>query len=263
MTTTKASESPRIVSLQQEITNGEADALATFWREITEKGGPLIEPIEGDDGHYLVTFVWRDKGETKNVVIFAGPAGWDHPEKNQMARLLETDLWYKTYRVRSDLRMTYLLSPNDPLTDLDEEGKDFGTRLIADPLNPRRFVYTKDEEIPDDRELVVSILELPDAPAQPWIAPRPNVEKGRIEMYRRHSDILKNERRVWIYTPPGYTTDGEAYGLLLLFDGLAYQDAVPTPTILDNLLSEGKIPPLVVVLVDSLDQKTRNLELPC
>jgi enterochelin esterase family protein len=48
-----------------------------------------------------------------------------------------------------------------------------------------------------------------------------------------------------------------------VFDGLAYQDAVPTPTILDNLVSEGKIPPLVAVLPDSLDGETRNRELPC
>ena len=106
----------------------------------------------------------------------------------------------------------------------------------------------------------MSILELPEAPPQPWIAPRPGVEKGQVEMYRLHSDILNNERRIWIYTPPGYTTSEEPYGLFLLFDGLAYLDAVPTPTILDNLVSEGKIPPLVVVLPDSLDQETRKTE---
>ena len=222
-----------------------------------------MEPIEGDDAHYLVTFLWRGGEDTENVVVFGGLAGFDKPKENQMTRLLDTDLWYKTYRARSDLRTTYLLSANDPLTDLRGGSADFGTRLLPDPLNPRRFVYSADAEIPDDREAAVSVLELPAAPTQPWIAPRPGVAKGQVEMHRLRSDLLNNERRVWVYTPPGYATSGERYGLLLLFDGLAYIDFIPTPTILDNLLSEGKIPPLVAVIPDSLNQETRNRELPC
>ena len=59
-------------------------------------------------------------------------------------------------------------------------------------------------------------------------------------MQRFASSILGNERRVFVYTPPGYSTEHEPYGLLLLFDGSAYIQLVPTPTIMDNLLSEGK-----------------------
>src|SRR5579862_4498546 len=255
--------SSRIAALERSLAHGDSAALPAFWQEISEHGAPLMETVEGDNEHYLVTFLWRGGDDTENVVVFGGPAGWDRPKDNQMTRLLGTDLWHKTYRVRSDLRITYLLSANDPLTDVSNLAADYGTRLVADPLNPRQFVYTKDDEIPDDKEATVSVLELPAAPAQPWIVPRPGVAKGRVEMYRLRSEILKNERRVWVYTPPGYTTDGEPYGLLLLFDGLAYIDFVPTPTILDNLLSEGKIPPLVAVIPDSLDQETRNRELGC
>lgn len=110
---------------------------------------------------------------------------------------------------------------------------------------------------------VVSVIELPNAPPQPWVAPRAGVAKGELEMHRLRSHILNNERRVWAYTPPGYTREGRPYGLLVLFDGLAYIELVPTPTILDNLLSEGKIPPFVAVLIDSLDQEARSRELPC
>jgi len=252
--------SPRITSLEQALTSGGTTALGTFWQEAIEHGMPLMEPIEGDDEHYLVTFVWRDGGGTQNVVVFAGPAGWDHPKDNQMIRLLDTDLWYRTYRVRANLRTIYLLSPDDPLSELGYGMVDFGTRLVPDPLNPHQFVYRKDEEIPDDRDVVVSVVELPAAPPQPWIAPRPGVAQGQVEMYRLRSHILNNERRVWVYTPPGYTTSGEPYGLFLVFDGLAYLDAVPTSTILDNLVSK---PPLVAVLPDSLDQEIRSRELPC
>src|SRR5579863_6337398 len=213
--------SPRITPLEHAIVAGDAAAIAIFWQEIAEHGAPLIEPIEGDSVHNLATFLWRDNGDTTNVVIFSGPAGWDDMAKNQMTRLLDTDLWYRTYQVRADLRTTYLLSHNDPLTELTLGMDVFGTRIIPDPLNPRQFVYLKDDEIPDDRDVAVSILELPDAPSQPWIAPRSSVAQGQLDMHRLRSAILNNERRVWVYTPPGYSNISEPYGLLLLFDGLA------------------------------------------
>jgi enterochelin esterase family protein len=48
-----------------------------------------------------------------------------------------------------------------------------------------------------------------------------------------------------------------------LFDGWRYLQAVPTTTILDNLIAEGAIPSLVVLFIDSLDQQTRTQELTC
>jgi enterochelin esterase family protein len=133
--------------------------------------------------------------------------------------------------VQTDLRTIYLLSPNDPLTELNSS-EAYGTRAVPDPLNPRQFVYPKDEEDPNDKEIVVSVIELPNAPSQPWITPHLDIPKGNVEMQRLRSVILDNERRVWVYTPPNYTTSGEPYGLLLVFDGVAYIDLVPTPTIL-------------------------------
>lgn len=258
----KTFESPHIVSLQQALTSGNAATLETFWQEITEQGTPLMEAIEGDDKHAMVTFLWREKGDTHNVVIWGGPAGLDHPEENQMTRLLETDLWYKTYLLQKDLRGVYTLSVNDPWTP-PQVSIDFGTRFIPDLLNPHQFVAHKDEERPDSQEVVFSILELPNAPRQPWIVSQSDKRSGQVELHRLRSQILDNERRVWVYTPAGYTTSGEPYRLLLLFDGWAYLDLIPTPTILDNLIGEGMIPSLVTVLLDHPDQETRNRELPC
>ncbi len=83
--------SPRIAQLEKDLSTGKQNALATFWQEIEHHGTPLIEPIAGDNDHCLATFLWRDTGDIKNVVIFAGPAGWDSPEKNQMAQLIRLD----------------------------------------------------------------------------------------------------------------------------------------------------------------------------
>ncbi|GCE07439.1 hypothetical protein KDAU_47680 [Dictyobacter aurantiacus] len=258
--------SPRIAQLKRELESGSADALSSFWRELEERQAPLVEPIPDHPTERLVTFVWRGMPQTRNVVLFARYAADDDIEKHLLKRLGESDLWYKTYRLRSDLRSVYQFSPNDSLVPF-KDVTDYRARIRgfqADPLNARRFEFPKDEEDPDDFLQVLSLLELPDAPAQPWITPHGDVPAGKVEMQRLKSSILENERRVWIYTPPGYSAESvEPYGLLVCFDGIAYIDVVPTPTIIENLLHAGKIPPLVVVVPDSLNQQTRNRELPC
>jgi enterochelin esterase-like enzyme len=50
--------------------------------------------------------------------------------------------------------------------------------------------------------------------------------------------------------------------LLLVFDESSYLNQVPTPTILDNLLSEKKIAPMVAVLIANPSGETRSRELP-
>ena len=93
--------------------------------------------------------------------------------------------------------------------------------------------------------------------------PRPGADAGNVDLHHVRSATLGNERRVWVYTPPGSAGADTAAGLLLLLDGWTYLQHIPTPTILDNLLAAGRIPPLAAILVDSLDEATRDVELPC
>ncbi len=97
-----------------------------------------------------------------------------------------------------------------------------------------------------------------------WDVPQPQHLKGKVASYLFSSRILKNKRDIWIYTPASYEWREGPYPLLIVFDGQAYtSQLIPGPTILDNLIAKGKIPPLVAVFVSSIDQPTRNLELPC
>lgn len=262
-------QSPRLGALLLRLSAGDPAALATFWRGVAEEGTPLIEPIPGDDDHRLLTFLWREEpGQNlRNVVVgtVADLAGIDL-EANLMARLPGTDLWCKTYRVPSDLRLQYTLAPNDSLVPLlAVKSEDRQARMAnwqMDPLNrrPYRDDTIKYAPYPDDLPWS-STVALPDAPPQPWIIPNPDVPRGNLETHQFASAILGYERPIYVYTPPGYTPDGKPYPLLVSFDGQSVIYAIPLPTILDNLQSAGLLPPVVAILIGNIDQASRDREL--
>lgn len=247
--------SPRVAALEKSLKDGDAAALENFWREIKQRGTPLVERISGDDKHVLVTFLWRGGPETTNVGLVSDlPGAAEEPEKSLLEKLPNTNVWFRTYKLRNDGRFTYYISPNDSLLPVAQRRGRYWDTWRADPLNPRHFVMH------EDRDYVRSLVELSGAARIPWLEAKPNVPKGRSKQFHVGSKILGEERSFWIYTPPGYSTDGQPYDLLVLFDGDSYALDVPTATIIENLLEAGRIRPLVVLMVD---QKDRNVELAC
>ena len=253
----EAPASPRLATLQKELEAGNPGALENFWQEVTKQGAPLVEPIKGESRFVWLTFLWRAKEETKNVVIWSDLGNWRNLSTLQMTRLADTDLWYKTYRVRDDARFPYRLSVNDSLIPFYAEARaKQPTKFQPDPLNPRQYDFFK--------PTIYSVVELLAAPSLALITRAPDVPKslgGRLDRFA--SRIFNNERRIWIYTPPGYKTEGKPYNLLLLFDGSGYVSLIPAPAVLDNLLAKGLIPPTVAVLVDSGSGEARDRELTC
>lgn len=240
--------SPRLAALKQELEVGNEAALAAFWERVVEEGTPLIEPIPDDAGQALVTFLWRADEATEHVVLVScliADWWWNNCAETKFTRLLDTKLHYLTHRVAEDVRFTYRLSPDQAIAHpMDvKDWKKHTDAIRPDPLNPHQYV--------DDDGIVFSLVEMPDAPSQAWIVPNPETPVGQVELHQRYSEIMDKERRAWVYTPPGYMTEGEAYPLLLLLDGSMYTTDVPAPTIVDNLIAAGRIPPLVAVLVDT------------
>ncbi len=259
--------SPRLERLQSEVEAGHADALDDFWREIEAQGTPLVEAIESGDRAVLMTLLYRHSPGTRSVAVVGGLAGAD-VAGHRMRRLPGTDVWYLTRKVRDDLRTTYQISPNDPLTPLDEAGtwEEWLARTanwMPDPLNPRQLVHPRDPEEPDSAKRVESVIELPGAPPYPWTERRPGVPEGTVELHRIRSKVLDGEYRVWVYTPPGYTADGEPCDLLVLLDGRDHLELIPAPVTLDNLLFEGSIRPTVAAMVESPTIETRMRDLAC
>jgi enterochelin esterase family protein len=107
------------------------------------------------------------------------------------------------------------------------------------------------------------VVELPQAPSQPWTVPRSDIPAGQVTLHRLHSDVLNDERRVWVYTPHDYQPEGMPNHRLLILDGWFYVHVLGAPTILDNLIAEAVIPPLVAVMVGSNYDQTRGRDLGC
>src|SRR5713226_782114 len=230
--------SPRLAALQDRLKSGDRDALSNFWKEISERGAPIVEEVPGNDRDVLVTIVWQAREETRNVFVFrVGDVN------KPMVRLLDTDLWYKTFQLQKGARFIYQLAANLPNPKEWRGITRFARDLRNDPFNPLQFAERSNEFNPYEVTFY-SAVELPSAEPQSWSVVRPTVPTGRVQRDKFTSKVLGNERPIWIYTPPRYTADKKPYGLLVLSDGGLYVNSASVATTLDNLTAAGLIPPL-------------------
>lgn len=80
-----------------------------------------------------------------------------------------------------------------------------------------------------------------------------NVPHGKVEIVWFASSVMNNTGRMHVYTPPGYEKMSAKLPLLILQHGGGDNDAAWTTVgranfILDNLLADGKIKPMIVVM---------------
>ena len=79
------------------------------------------------------------------------------------------------------------------------------------------------------------------------------VPHGKVEMNFYSSALLKETRRLWIYTPPAYSTGNQRYPVLYLLHGSGdlaggWVEEGRANFILDNLLGAGKAQPMIIVM---------------
>ncbi|SCU86244.1 conserved exported hypothetical protein [Cupriavidus necator] len=245
-------DSPAIRALARTLAKG--GSTKAFWQDMARRGTPLVEPLPpAPDGAaepmVRVTFLWR--GARDNVRLLGSPAG-DH---DPLLRLAGSDVWYRTYRVPASTRMSYQLAPDVPTLNLPapQRRRAILATVQRDPLNPRTFP----DQGPDPFQLK-SVLELPAAPPQPWLAPRAGVPAGTVTPYRLDSRILGEARDVYVYRPARV----QPTATLVLFDAHAYLSLVPTPTLLDNLIAAGQLPPVAALIVANPGAAARAAQLP-
>ncbi|KAA6351577.1 Carbohydrate acetyl esterase/feruloyl esterase [termite gut metagenome] len=81
------------------------------------------------------------------------------------------------------------------------------------------------------------------------------VPHGTVAHRWYNSPTLKKERRITIYTPPGYETNGKSYPVFYLLHGMGGDEEAwitlgRTAQILDNLIAQGKAKPMIVVMTN-------------
>ncbi|MBK8024188.1 MAG: DUF3327 domain-containing protein [Chloroflexi bacterium] len=198
--------------------------------------------IEGN----VATFVYR--GDAQSVALNLDTIPSDPPFM-PLERLPGTDFWYLRYPFEPDDLLDYLLAVDDPGTPLAHEVDVAGrvaTHWRADSLNPNRM---------EAGSTAVSVLRMPDArPFPDWNALR-GVPRGSVTEHTIDStNISMSDRKVWVYTPPGYETAGSAYPVLILQDGQWAAGPLQVPSIADALIKHRRLKPVIIIMVQSATQ---------
>jgi enterochelin esterase family protein len=227
--------SPTIGHLQQIVESTGVAAVDDFWRRAIATGTPLIDPVSDDACQ--VTFLWR--GEARTTTVAWGV-------ELELERMLGTDLWHATTTLPADLRTLYYLT-HDGHTEIPLDPVRGPTH--ADPLNHRRLRFPRDPGDTSDADRWVSILELPHAPAEPWLSPPAAGTQGRTIDAELDSRSLARRCRVGVHLPAQGVTAGAP--VLIVFDGHDARTVLGVPTTVDNLVAAGRIPPIVCLLVYS------------
>ncbi len=229
-----------------------ARVAAGLWAGVAART-PVVEPVPGSPDERIVTFLWRD-ADAEAVLLFVNRLTDERNLADSlMRRLPGTDIWHLAYRMDADWRASYAFLPHRPgrpapWTDGQNQVSVRAAldRGLADPRNPVANL--------NRAGVRQSVVELPAAPAQPWLHPRPGVPRGTVT--RREAP---GGRTVWVYEPPG--GGHRDLPVLVALDGDVWTGPQDLPTTLDNLVHDGEVPPTLAVLVDAGSRERRWSDL--
>lgn len=216
-----------------------------FWRKIEKEKTPIFEEIEGDVENILCTFVFKGDEKTERVFVNLPPFSRISPNEFQMSQIKGTDIWFVSAKLPMESRFGYSFVVNCSFQNVNPESpkseiEAFQNASRKDPLNPN-FLRKNH-----------SFIETPNVKPQKYLGKKSNIESGKIERFNFKSEFLENQRTVSIYTPPKFDAS-KKYPLLILLDEEIYLDEINAPTILDNLLAENLIPPMISVFVGNAE----------
>ena len=216
--------------------------------------GVLMEPIKDDPDSSLVTYLYPGDADTTEVSTFAGP-DIASGKPISLRRFEKSNLFYYSQVMPKDGRFAYTFN----VTKTQSAGGVTWNETKAGEL---------DAFNPDKIGMAAigfqSYLSMPSAPAQPYAQPT-DAPKGETKPFTIHSEILKEDRKFWVYTPAGYDSS-KPCNLVLLFDGEGYggmpeQTRMSPQTILDNMIARNKLGPTICVMI--ANQGERNRDLTC
>ena len=213
----------------------------TFAQQAIFGETPIISP----EIHDNQTVTFRIKADQADEVILLGdwmlPNGWA-PGSAKLSKNEEGIWTYTTKKLDSDLYTYYFLI--DSVRTIDP-GNPHVIRDIANLFN----VFIIENGKADNYK----VQEVP---------------HGAVTRRWYDSPALDMQRRVTIYTPPGYESSSKEYPVLYLLHGAggdeeAWIELGRSSQILDNLIAAGKAEPMIVVMTNgNVDQQAAPGEAP-
>ena len=161
------------------------------------------------------------------------PKGYD-PSIGAMTRIEGTQWSYLEGTAYTNARVEYVLMADK--------------QAVPDPLNPRvaqAYAGPRSE------------VRLPFWPAQPEVDDGAEVPRGELVAETIASKSLGGPRRVWFYTPPGYSSSSAEtlFPVIYVLDGANYVEKMAVPRVLDRLIAAKAIPPVIAVFSEPGDRQ--------
>lgn len=185
--------------------------------KIHDRGAPPVEDS-------TVYFIYR--GKTRRVTVPSDLNGWD-PSADTMSRVRGTDLFVLSKRINRAARFEYKFVVD--------------TAWILDPLNRHTAMggYGPNSE-----------LCMPDYAPPGEIAFRENIPHGTVDTLTLTSKLLGRTHPVFVYRPAGFDRERGDYPSIIVTDGGEYISLALMLNVLDNMIADSVIEPVIAIFVD-------------
>lgn len=185
------------------------------------QGIPYIEDSSAN-------FIYRGSGS--NVYLAGDMNGWS-TSRDKLVRVANTNFFYATRIYERDARLDYKFVVDG--------------NWILDPNNPK----TCPGGFGPNSELAMPDYIQPDE-----IKYYPDIPHGTVRDTVFFSTNLNNSRTIRVYTPPGYETSSDSFSVILVHDGLEYVSLASMHNVLDYLIANNQIQPVIAVFVPPVNR---------
>lgn len=175
------------------------------------------------------TFIYFAQHETDQVELIGEVSGW---HSQGLALQGQGKLFHLTLELPTDSRLEYKLVVNGD--------------WILDPLNSRKV----DNGIGG----LNSAFCMGDYAVDPYVAWRPDILHGDVVTVPIKGKAIPGPRNLHLYLPHGYSRSQSRYPVLYVQDGGDYIHRAKLHWVLDNLLADHLIEPLIAVCIDPIER---------
>jgi len=188
-----------------------------YWKKAKHFGRPVVEDS---------TIYFMYLGKARRVGVPSDLNGWN-PSMDTMVRLNKTNFFYLSKTIHPASRFEYKLTVD--------------TTWMLDPINRQQAMggYGPNSEI-----------WMPGYQPPQDIIYRTRIRHGQLDTTALASKVLKRTYPCFIYLPPGYTKSRLRYPAIFVLDGGEYITLGLMVNVLDNLISEKRIRPVIGVFLD-------------